>query len=720
MSKIACCAIVKNEEEILRTMLDNVKQLVDEYIIFDTGSTDKTKEIIAEYGEVHETPFVNFVDTKNVVLDYALTKNIDYILWMDADERIYQNINKLREYAEQGVECVSCKITEGPQDDNIVYNKYDRCRLWKNNGKWRFYGPNVHEVICGEGEIVYDDIILVRHEHLKSDKGITARDRFTKYVELLTDYIKEHPQDTRAWFYLARTHKDMNNLLEAIDCYSTYLDIPNNLFRDERWQAYFDGALCWKELGEYDKATVWLNCAIQIDSRRAEAYNLLGLMAFNKQDYEEAIKYYRMAIRDVPEDVRLFLNPLEYDRFPKDQLVLLYYKTKQFDKAEEINKQLIDTLDQRILNNLWWCRTRTQMKIFMTLGLTPEPIYGGMIDKQGVHGVETTYLEMSEEFVKQGHDVFLFCTTEKEHIYKGVYYVPYQNIDEYWNIQPDIIITSRWFDVLYKDNISKKIIWLQDAYFAPPEQPDAFDKADLVVCSSEWHRQYIAQRYGEQIKKEKLRIIPLGIRKNLFVEELEKIPYKCIYSSNPDRGLYILADMWQELTDKIPEINLTVCYGWEGLKTWNKTKEWEESVVKQQEMVMSKLGKFDNIRFTGRIKKSDLAKEFLTSELCLYPNNFWETYCLTALEAQIAGCPLITTDIGALQTTVNSRYNVKIEGNPFGQKYQKKFIEETINLFNDKERLIDWAKNNRLKKMFDRCDWVDIVDMWQKELWRLM
>jgi len=720
MSKIACCAIVKNEEEILRTMLDNVKQLVDEYIIFDTGSTDKTKEIIAEYGEVHETPFVNFVDTKNVVLDYALTKNIDYILWMDADERIYQNINKLREYAEQGVECVSCKITEGPQDDNIVYNKYDRCRLWKNNGKWRFYGPNVHEVICGEGEIVYDDIILVRHEHLKSDKGITARDRFTKYVELLTDYIKEHPQDTRAWFYLARTHKDMNNLLEAIDCYSTYLDIPNNLFRDERWQAYFDGALCWKELGEYDKATVWLNCAIQIDSRRAEAYNLLGLMAFNKQDYEEAIKYYRMAIRDVPEDVRLFLNPLEYDRFPKDQLVLLYYKTKQFDKAEEINKQLIDTLDQRILNNLWWCRTRTQMKIFMTLGLTPEPIYGGMIDKQGVHGVETTYLEMSEEFVKQGHDVFLFCTTEKEHIYKGVYYVPYQNIDEYWNIQPDIIITSRWFDVLYKDNISKKIIWLQDAYFAPPEQPDAFDKADLVVCSSEWHRQYIAQRYGEQIKKEKLRIIPLGIRKNLFVEELEKIPYKCIYSSNPDRGLYILADMWQELTDKIPEINLTVCYGWEGLKTWNKTKEWEESVVKQQEMVMSKLGKFDNIRFTGRIKKSDLAKEFLTSELCLYPNNFWETYCLTALEAQIAGCPLITTDIGALQTTVNSRYNVKIEGNPFGQKYQKKFIEETINLFNDKERLIDWAKNNRLKKMFDRCDWVDIADMWQIELWRLM
>jgi len=117
MAKIACCAIVKNEEEILKTMLDNVKPLVDEYVICDTGSTDKTKEIISEYGEVYERPFTNFVDSKNYVLDLVKEKDIDYILWMDADERIYQNISKLRDYAEQSVECVSCKISEGPQDD---------------------------------------------------------------------------------------------------------------------------------------------------------------------------------------------------------------------------------------------------------------------------------------------------------------------------------------------------------------------------------------------------------------------------------------------------------------------------------------------------------------------------------------------------------------------------------------------------------------------------
>jgi len=719
MAKIACCAIVKNEEEILRTMLENVKPIVDEYIIFDTGSTDKTKEIIAEYGKVYETPFVNFVDTKNVVLDTVLTKDIDYVLWMDADERIYKNIEKLREYAEMGVDCVCTKITEGPRDDSIIFNMYDRNRMWKNNGKWKFYGPKVHEVCCGEGNIVFDSEILVRHEHLKSDKGITARDRFTKYVELLTEHIKENPLDTRAWFYLARTHKDMYNLLEAISCYATYLDLPNNLFRDERWQAYFDGACCWKELGEYEKAKVWLECSLQIDNRRAESYNLLGLLMFNRQDYEKAIEYYTQAIRPIPEDVLLFLNPIEYDKYPKDQLVICYYNLKQYDKAEEINKQLITfPYDQRLLNNLWWCRTKTQMKIFMALGNTPEPIYGGMIEKEGVHGVETTYLEMSEEFVKKGHDVFLFCKTEKAHIYNGVYFVPYQEIEEYFVLAPDVLITSRWFDVLYYENTSQKIIWLQDSYFAPPERPDAFSRADLVVCSSAWHRDFIAEKYGEQINANKIRIIPLGVRKSLFAEQVGKIPYKVIYSSNPDRGLYILADMWKELTERIPGITLTICYGWEGLKTWSDTEEWKQSVTEQQNKLMENLGKFDNVRFTGRIKKADLAKEFMSSELCLYPNNFWETFCLTALETQIAGTPIITTDMGALQTTVDKNFNILIEGNPFNKKYQMRFIEETVRLLNDRERLDYWSKCNRLNKITSKCDWSDIVGIWEREIWR--
>ena len=51
--KFSLCMIVKNESAILRNCLDSLKEIMDEIIIVDTGSTDDTKQIAAEY-----TPYV--------------------------------------------------------------------------------------------------------------------------------------------------------------------------------------------------------------------------------------------------------------------------------------------------------------------------------------------------------------------------------------------------------------------------------------------------------------------------------------------------------------------------------------------------------------------------------------------------------------------------------------------------------------------------------------
>lgn len=49
MITISLCMIVKNEESRLRRCLDSVADLVDEIVIVDTGSTDKTRDIALEY-----------------------------------------------------------------------------------------------------------------------------------------------------------------------------------------------------------------------------------------------------------------------------------------------------------------------------------------------------------------------------------------------------------------------------------------------------------------------------------------------------------------------------------------------------------------------------------------------------------------------------------------------------------------------------------------------
>ena len=507
--------------------------------------------------------------------------------------------------------------------------------------------------------------------------------------------------------------------MRAISALEVYLALPDNCFRDEKWYACYDIAQCYKESGDYELAKEACYRAVSIDPRRAEAHALLGDIAFSLQDYPNAISHYERAISlPIPEDVSLFLKVKEYNDRPKDQLVLCYYRTNQFDKAEALCKEIAND-DPRLIKNLWWCRTKTKQKIFLTLGSTPEPIWGGILETQGVHGVETTYIEMAKEFADAGHSVFLFCTTDKEHFHEGVYYVPFQNYANFIGLKPDVIITSRWFEAMYFENESKKIIWLQDAHFADPNRPDAFDRADAVVCSSLWHRCYIAQRFGEKVKAEKIHIIPLGLRKELFSGLLIKEKGKVIYSSNPDRGLYILADMWEELTQKIPDIHLTILYGWEGLKTWGTSEEWKNSVEGQRALLMDKLSKFTNVNFTGRVTHKRVAEEMMSSELMLYPNNFSETFCLTTYESQLAGTPVITTDMGALSTTVNKECNFLLRGSPHSKTYQNQFIELAVELMQNKPLLEDRQCRNRLGMLNTKCDWKDIYEQWKTLIWSL-
>jgi glycosyltransferase involved in cell wall biosynthesis len=81
--------IVKNEEEMLPECLESVDGLVDEIILVDTGSTDRTLEIAKEFGaKIFHFPWINdFAAARNESIKHATG---DYLLILDADERLYE------------------------------------------------------------------------------------------------------------------------------------------------------------------------------------------------------------------------------------------------------------------------------------------------------------------------------------------------------------------------------------------------------------------------------------------------------------------------------------------------------------------------------------------------------------------------------------------------------------------------------------------------------
>ena len=85
--KLSLCMIVKNEQEDLPKCLEAVKKFVDEIIIMDTGSTDKTKEVAKKFTKnVFDFKWKNdFAAARNESLKHATG---DWILCLDADEVI--------------------------------------------------------------------------------------------------------------------------------------------------------------------------------------------------------------------------------------------------------------------------------------------------------------------------------------------------------------------------------------------------------------------------------------------------------------------------------------------------------------------------------------------------------------------------------------------------------------------------------------------------------
>lgn len=165
MISISLCMIVKNEEAVLARCLDSVADLVDEIIIVDTGSTDRTKEIGREYTDrIYDFQWIHdFSAARNYAFSLA---SCDYLYSADADEVLdEENRERFRLLKEQllpEVEIVQMKYGNQLQY-NTVYN-YDeeyRPKLFKRLRQFTWIEP-IHENIRLQ-PVIYDSDIVITH-----------------------------------------------------------------------------------------------------------------------------------------------------------------------------------------------------------------------------------------------------------------------------------------------------------------------------------------------------------------------------------------------------------------------------------------------------------------------------------------------------------------------------------------------------------------------------
>ncbi|MCM3663099.1 glycosyltransferase [Mesobacillus subterraneus] len=223
--RLSLCMIVKDEEKYIGTCLKSVKDYVDEMIIVDTGSTDRTVEICKSFGaKVFIFPWNgSFSDARNYGLERATG---DWILWMDADERVDSaDAHKLREVIEYNDFILSVHLINYFGDAPDPKKTFDiaHTRLFQNNKGFKFVNKihemlNANEVFTKHSASATIKSVPIKIYHYGYlDSVNDEKKKSERNIKLLEEELKQKDYSPWMEYHIASEYYRLKKFNEAFD-----------------------------------------------------------------------------------------------------------------------------------------------------------------------------------------------------------------------------------------------------------------------------------------------------------------------------------------------------------------------------------------------------------------------------------------------------------------------------------------------------------------------
>jgi glycosyltransferase involved in cell wall biosynthesis len=282
---LSASLIVKNEESCLEKCLQSLKG-IDEIIVVDTGSSDKTCEIARKYTDkVYENEYKwndDFAEARN----YSLVRCTgDWVLTIDADEYLAEDfIEKARleipKAEKAGYKTINISvISTGRSDRHFQPRLYKRCKevFWK--GK-------IHNYISVAEDYTAKDLILYYgySEAHKSDPDRALR--------ILKRVVDENPKAVREKFYLAREYSYRSDWITALYWTQEYTKVQ--WWGPEMAENYLLMAKCLWYLQRGNEARDALWQVLKINADFKEAFEFMAEMSGPK-NHKKWLEYSQYA-----------------------------------------------------------------------------------------------------------------------------------------------------------------------------------------------------------------------------------------------------------------------------------------------------------------------------------------------------------------------------------------------------------------------------------------
>ena len=290
---LSLCMIVKDEEDNLPRCLKSIEGAVDEIIIVDTGSTDKTVEIAESFGAkvIHHKWNEDFSEARNVSLEHATG---DWIIFLDADEELVsEDIPELRKLLEDEVSegfyinefsFVGDKAAED-MAINIAF------RIFRNKKEYRF-SCAIHEQIVaavqsGNPNIEFSPIRINHYGYL--NRAGTDRKKIKRNLDILLEEMKKRPEDSFVHFNLGVEYLRLSRHEKAIEHYQKAFRNVSNLDVAYAPVLVRNICLCLKAMERFEDALEVLKDGKEAYPDFTDLFYLEGLVCLDMKDFSRAI-----------------------------------------------------------------------------------------------------------------------------------------------------------------------------------------------------------------------------------------------------------------------------------------------------------------------------------------------------------------------------------------------------------------------------------------------
>ena len=348
------------------------------------------------------------------------------------------------------------------------------------------------------------------------------------------------------------------------------------------------------------------------------------------------------------------------------------------------------------------------MKVLIYAGYQKSPFNKKTWSDLGTGGTEYSTIKLAEYLFVEGHDVIVSGEVVSD-ICDGVVYTHISELEKGQHF--DVVVATayiHYIKVLEDLNITynKSFFWIHNeefyTWYNGVELPNGGrnylmdDRMTMVIAVSEYHKKLLLNTYPEI--KNKIKVIQNAIDPTDWdMIDIPKFENKFIYTSAPDRGLSELLELWPRIKDIIPEATLWVA-------TPPYALDWYEYYK----------GLYDGVHFLENLSPSELYTQIKSAEYWIYPSQYNETYCITALEMMFGRVKIVSTDTGNLvnllmgrSSMISTPKNLEILKDTIFEEFKNLYNNKTLQVVNQ-NNAYEFAKNQIWSNRIN--EWTELLE----------